>query len=155
MWSSHMQRIREWRHPLKKSLPEMGESAPDRLTCYCMMHGRMWEHPHLSEYESIVCNNVLDVVLRREDKSVVSSQWIYKVKQAAYGSVEKHKARFVASDFLEVEQIGYDETFSPVASYSSIRSIIALSMQMGWKIHQMDVNTAFLNDTIEEDMYIE
>ena len=44
---SHVQRIWEWRHPLKQSLLDMGESAPERLIGYCM-HGRMWEKPHLS-----------------------------------------------------------------------------------------------------------
>eukprot|EP00253_Pinus_taeda_P022016 PITA_22016 len=87
--------------------------------------------------------------------SVVSSRWLYKVKQAANGSVEKHKARFVPRGFSQVEGIDNDETFSPVARYSSIRSMLALSTQMGWKIHQMDVKTAFLNGKIEEEVYIE
>jgi len=50
----------------------------------------------------------------------VSSHWLYKVKQATDGSVEKHKARFVAHGFSQVEGIDYDETFAPVARYSSI-----------------------------------
>ena len=75
------------------------------------------------------------MVARPEDKSVVSSRWLYKVKQAADGSVEKHKARFVAHGFSQVEGIGYDETFAHVVRYSSIRSILALSAPMGWKIH--------------------
>ena len=41
-----------------------------------------------------------------------------------------------------------------VARYSSIRSILALSAQMGWKLHQMDVKAAFLNGFIEEEVYI-
>ena len=49
----------------------------------------------------------------------------------------------------------YDETFALVARYSSIRSILALSTQMGWKIHDVDVNTTFLNEFIEEEVYIE
>jgi len=96
-----------------------------------------------------------DVVPRSEEKLVVSSSWIYKVNKVANGSVEKHKARFVAHGFSQVEGIDYDETFAPVARYSSIRSILALSTQMGWKIHQMDVNTTFLNGLIEEEVYIE
>jgi hypothetical protein len=83
------------------------------------------------------------------------SRWIYKVKQAADGSIEKHKAIFVAKGFSQVEGIDYEETFAPVARYSSIRSILALSVQMGWKIHQMDVKTTFLNGVIEEEVYIE
>eukprot|EP00253_Pinus_taeda_P035257 PITA_35257 len=95
------------------------------------------------------------MVPRPENKLVVSSRWLYKVKQAADGSVEKHKARFVAHGFSQVEGIDYDETFAPVARYSSIRSMLALLAQMGWKIHQMDVKSAFLNGKIEEEVYIE
>eukprot|EP00253_Pinus_taeda_P027206 PITA_27206 len=78
----------------------------------------------VEEYDSIVRNNVWDVVPRPEDKSVV-------------------------------EKIDYDETFSPIARYSSIRSMLALSSQMGWKIHQTDVKIAFLNGKIKEEVYIE
>eukprot|EP00253_Pinus_taeda_P003274 PITA_03274 len=67
------------------------------------------------EYDSIVCNSVWDVVLRLENKSVVSSCWLYKVKRADDGSVEKHKARFVTRGFSQIEGIDYDETFAPVA----------------------------------------
>eukprot|EP00253_Pinus_taeda_P033318 PITA_33318 len=69
----------------------------------------------VEEYDSIVRNSVWDVVLRQKNKSVVSSHWVYKVKQAADGSVEKHKAGLVARGFLQVEGINYDETFTPVA----------------------------------------
>eukprot|EP00253_Pinus_taeda_P035920 PITA_35920 len=73
----------------------------------------------VQEYDSMIQNCVWDVVPRLEDKSVVSSRWLYKVKQAADGSVEKHKARFVAHDFSQVEGIDYDETFAPVARINS------------------------------------
>ena len=69
--------------------------------------------------------------------------------------MEKHKARFVACGFSQVEGIDYDETFALVTRYSSIISMLALSAQMGWKIHQMEVKTAFLNVKIEEEVYIE
>jgi len=48
-------------------------------------------------------------------------------KAATDGSVEKHKARFVARGFSQVEGINYDETFAPVARYSSNRLMLALS----------------------------
>ena len=51
--------------------------------------------------------------------------------------------------------IEYEETFSPVARYNSIRTIIALAAKMKWKLHQMDVKTTFLNGVIEEEVYIE
>jgi hypothetical protein len=53
---------------------------------------------------------------------VVSSKWLYKIKHAADGSIEKYKARFVARVFSQKEGIGYEETFAPVARYTSIRT---------------------------------
>jgi hypothetical protein len=55
-----------------------------------------WVDAMVEEYVSIVKNSAWDIVPRPVDKSVVGSRWIYKVKQATDGSVEKYKARFVA-----------------------------------------------------------
>ena len=53
----------------------------------------------VDEYQSILKNNVWDVVPRAKDKSVVSSKWIFKTKHAVDGSIEIYKARFVARGF--------------------------------------------------------
>jgi hypothetical protein len=82
-------------------------------------------------------------------------QMVVKIKHATDGSIEKNKARFVAHGFSQKEGIDYDETFAPVARYTSIRTIISLTSVLGWKLHQMDVNTAFLNGQVEEELYIE
>jgi hypothetical protein len=85
----------------------------------------------------------------------VTSKWIYKIKHATDGSVKKYKVRFVAIGFSQVERIDYEETFSPVAQYTSIHTIIELAAYMAWKLYQMDVKTTFLNGEIEEEVYIE
>ena len=92
----------------------------------------------------------IEIVSRPIDKSVVGSRWIYKVKQVADGSVEKYKSRFVARGFSQIKGINYDETFSPIVRYYSIRPILALSTHMGWRIHEMDVKTKFLNGIVVE-----
>ena len=61
-------------------------------------------------YDSIVRNNAWEIVPRPVGKSVVGSRWIYKVKQAADGSVENYKARFFARGFSQIEGIDYEET---------------------------------------------
>jgi hypothetical protein len=86
---------------------------------------------------------------------MVTSRWLYKLKHVANGSIEKYKARFVARGFSQVEGVDYDETFPSVARYTSIRAVISIAAEMGWKIHQMDVKTAFLNGLIQEEVYIE
>eukprot|EP00253_Pinus_taeda_P024245 PITA_24245 len=78
------------------------------------------------EYESIMKNDVWDVVPKPKDKLVVTSKWLYKIKHGVDGSVEKFKARFVARGFSQNEGVDYDEIFAPVARYTTIRSIIAL-----------------------------
>ena len=75
-------------------------------------------------------NDVWDVVPRQEGKSVVTSKWIYKIKHAAYGSIEKCKEIFVARGFSQKEGIDYEDTFAPVARYTSIKSVLSLAAVM-------------------------
>ena len=107
------------------------------------------------EYESILKNDFWGIVPRPKGKSIVTSKWIFKIKHATDGSVEKYKVRFVARGFSQKEGIDYDETFALVACFTSIHTIIALAAAMGWKLFQMDVKTTFLNGEIEEEVYIE
>eukprot|EP00253_Pinus_taeda_P027246 PITA_27246 len=88
----------------------------------------IWIDAMVKEYDSIIRKNVWEVVPRPIDKSMVSSIWLYKVKQVVDGSVEKHKAKFVAIGLFQVEGIDYNEAFAPITRYSSIRSIISVSV---------------------------
>ena len=90
-------------------------------------------------------NDVWEIVPRPKGKSVVSSKWIFKIKHVADGSIEKYKARFVARGFSQKEGIDYEENFALVARYTSLRAILAIAASKGWKVHQMDVKTTFLN----------
>jgi hypothetical protein len=85
----------------------------------------------------------------------VSSRYLYKIKHAVDDSIEKFKARFMARGFSQKEGVYYEETFSLVAMYTSIRVVISLVSFMGWQIHEMDVKTTFVNGIIEEEVYIE
>jgi hypothetical protein len=109
----------------------------------------------VEEYNSIMNNDVWEVVLRHEGKLVVTSRWLYKIKYVVDGNIEKFKAQFVARGFSQVEGVDYDETFTLVSRYTLIKAMISIATYMGWKMHQMDVNTAFMNDLIEEEVYIE
>ena len=72
-------------------------------------------------------NDVWDVVPRLEGKLIITFKWIYKIKHATDGSIEKYKGRFVAPGFAQKEGIDYEETFAPVARYTSFRSVLALA----------------------------
>ena len=85
----------------------------------------------------------------------MTSKWIYKIKYAADGRIEKYNGRFMARGFSQKEGIDYEETFAPVSIYTSIRSVLSLAAVMKWKIHQRDVKIAFLNVVVEEEVYVE
>jgi hypothetical protein len=76
-----------------------------------------------------------------QDHKRRQSKWIYKKKNSVDGSIEKYKARFVARGFSQKEGIDYEETFAPVARYTSIRVILVIVAIMKWKVHQIDVKT--------------
>jgi transposase InsO family protein len=114
-----------------------------------------WVDSMTEEYQSIMKNEVWEIVPRLKNKDVVSSRWLFKIKHVVDGSIEKYKERFVTHGFSQKEGIDYEEIFAPVARYTSIKTIIALAAKMKWKLCQMDVKTAFLNSVIEEEVYIE
>jgi hypothetical protein len=58
----------------------------------------------------------------------------------------------MARGFSQKEGVDYEETFAPIAKYTSIKAVISLASIMGWRIYQMDVKTALLNGVIEEEV---
>ena len=87
----------------------------------------------IEEYQSIMKNDVWDVVPRPEGKYVVTSKWIYKIKHDVDGSIEKHQARFIAQGLSHREGIDYEETFALVARYTSVRFILTLEVVINGK----------------------
>jgi hypothetical protein len=107
---------------IRESEPSTFEEATSR---------QVWRDAMMEEYNSIMKNDVWEVVSTPEGKSVVTSKWIYKLKHATNDSNEKYKARFVARGFSQVEGVDYDETFASVARYTSIRAVISIAAEMG------------------------
>ena len=71
------------------------------------------------------------------------------------GSIDKFKVRLVAKGFKQKADLDFFDTFSPVTRITSIRLLIAIVAIFDLKIHQMDVKTAFLNEDLEEEIYMD
>ena len=100
-------------------------------------------HEELNNFER---NNVWKLVEKpKECRNVIGTKWIFKNKQDEHGMVVRSKARFVAQGYSQVEGIDFDETFAPVAQLESIRIVLAYASHHKFKLHQMDVKSAFLN----------
>ena len=69
--------------------------------------------------------------------------------------MEKYKAQLVVKDYAQSKGLDYDETFAPTAKMVTIRTVIALAAHHQWPIYQMDIKSAFLNGTLEEEVYVE
>ena len=104
--------------------------------------------------KSMESNDVWELVELPAGRKAVGSKWVYKVKTGADDSVKCYKARLVAQGFMQKYGSDYDETFCHVARQESLRVLIALSVQYGLKLHQVDVTTAFLNGNLEEEVHM-
>jgi hypothetical protein len=95
-------------------------------------------------------NGTWDLVDLPAGCKAVKSKWVFKRK--ADGRFRTH---LVAKGFIQIQGINYDETFSPVARFESLQLLLALATLEDWEIHQMDVKSAFLNGSLEEEIFME
>ncbi|GJV46974.1 putative ribonuclease H-like domain-containing protein [Tanacetum coccineum] len=85
---------------------------------------------------------------------VIGTKWVYRNKKDERGVVVRNKARLVAQGHRQEEGIDYDEVFAPVARIEAIRLFLAFASFMGFIVYQMDVKSAFLYGTIDEEVYV-
>ncbi|CAL2246283.1 unnamed protein product, partial [Prunus armeniaca] len=124
-------------------------------TYYEAVEDKAWKEAMDAEIETIEKNGTWELVEKPTDKPVIGVKWVFKTKLNLDGTVEKHKARLVAKGYAQKPGIDYNETFAPVARLNTIRTLIALATQKGWKLFQLDVKSAFLNGVLKEEVYTE
>lgn len=110
-----------------------------------------WAEAIKSEMESLNKHDTWTVSRTPDDAKVLSTRFIFRKKTLKDGTVGRYKARLVVRGFLQ----GFvDNTYSPVVDFTTIRTALAIGIQRGFYIHQMDVRTAFLHGKIDEDVYV-
>ena len=140
----------EWANAVNKSTPEpitLKEALSSKKN-------EKWRDAMKDEINSLKRNNVWDLIQLPEGRKAIGCKWLYKIKYNADGNVERYKARLVAQGFNQRYWIDYEETFSPVVRFESVRTVIALATKYGLELHQMDVKAAFLNGELKEDIYM-
>ncbi|VVT58414.1 uncharacterized protein SAPINGB_P006194 [Magnusiomyces paraingens] len=113
-----------------------------------------WLEACVIEMSSLKRNGTWELVDLPPGRKAINSKWVFKVKRKADGSIERYKARLVCIGFSQVEGIDYTETFAPVVRYETVRIVLAIAAQFGFQVHHMDVETAFLNGDLKEDIYM-
>ncbi|CAA7035581.1 unnamed protein product [Microthlaspi erraticum] len=98
-------------------------SVQEALSC---PNSNEWNDAVGEELESMKENHVWDLVDLPPERRAIGNKWIFKIKRNADGSIDRYKARLVAKCYTQQEGIDYEETFSPVVRFASIRLIIAI-----------------------------
>ena len=107
------------------------------------------------EMDSIVRNKVWELVDLPPQCKSIENKWVFKIKLWGDGSIDMFKARLVTKGFTQIEGIDYEETFSPVVKFTPIHLFLALVAHLDLELFQMDVQTAFLNGNLEEEIYMD
>ncbi|KAK8670729.1 hypothetical protein V6N13_037347 [Hibiscus sabdariffa] len=113
-----------------------------------------WLEAMRSEMDSMSDNQVWTFVEPPEGIKPIGCKWVFKKKTDMDGNVQTYKGRLVAKGYRQIHGIDYDETFSPIAMFKSIRILLAIAAFHDYEIWQMDVKIAFLNGKLEEDVYM-
>ncbi|XP_048482811.1 uncharacterized protein LOC119691389 [Plutella xylostella] len=114
-----------------------------------------WKKAIADEYESFEKNKAWNLTLLPEGKKAVKCKWVFKKKLGPNGELKRYKARLVAKGFTQRYGIDYKETYSPVVIYSTIRTLLALAVNLNMHVDHMDVKTAFLNGDLAETVFME
>ncbi|GJT01172.1 putative ribonuclease H-like domain-containing protein [Tanacetum coccineum] len=98
--------------------------------------------------------NVWTLVDLPHGKKAIGTKWVFRNKKDQRGIMIRNKARLVAQGYRQEEGVDYDEVFAPVARIEAIRLFLAHASYMDFTVYQMDVKSAFLYGTIEEEVYV-
>jgi hypothetical protein len=114
-----------------------------------------WIKSMIEELDQIEKNNSWELVPRPENKNVIGSKWVFKIKMNEKGQIVRNKSRLVFKGYAQVEGQDFDETFAPVEILEAIRMFLAYSCHKNFKVYQMDVKSTFLSGDLEEEVYME
>ncbi|CAF2369372.1 unnamed protein product, partial [Brassica napus] len=118
------------------------------------MKDKEWKESVGDEAGAMIKNDTWYESELPKGKKAVTSRWIFTIKYKADGKVERKKSRLVARGFTQTYGEDYIETFAPVAKLHTIRIVLSLAVNLGWRLWQMDVKNAFLQGELEDEVYM-
>ncbi len=131
------------------------DDEPLTMRAALMRHdAAQWQAAAQAEIDSLMHNDAWELVVPPRGCHVIGSIWVLKRKRNVDGSVKLYKGRLCAKGCSQKYGIDFEETYSPVARYASIRMLIAFAAQHDYHLHQMDVKAAYLNGELSELVFM-
>lgn len=118
------------------------------------VHGPSWREAVRCEIRMLILNGTFRETNRPDQANVITGKWVFLVKYALNGGVERYKARLVARGFSQQPGIDYKETFAPTMRIDSLRMLCAIIALEDLEAHQIDVNSAFTEAKLREQIYM-
>ena len=87
--------------------------------------------------------------------NLLPSTWAFKIKRHPDGRMRKHKARFCCRGDTQIAGVDFFESYAPVVAWSTVRMVMNIAIQQGWATRQVDFSNAFVQATLEEEVYLE
>ena len=117
--------------------------------------GDHWLAAMEKEMDAMRINDVWKLVEPPVGSNIIKNKWIFKRKYDVFGNVSAYKARLVALGYSQKFGTDFDETFSPVVRFESVRTMLAYAAQNDFHVHSMDVSNAYLNSRLQENLYMQ
>ncbi|CAI7738802.1 unnamed protein product [Closterium sp. NIES-54] len=113
-----------------------------------------WKQSVKEEYDSLLENETWELCELPLGKKAISSMLIFRHKYGPDGELTRYKSRLVAKGFQQIKGKDFDEIFAPLGKGTTLRVMLGMAANRGWRIKQMDITTAFLNGIILEELYM-
>lgn len=99
-------------------------------------------------------NNTCELVPCPTNRKIIDNKWLFMIKEWVGGSLDKLKSRLVTKGQLQVADYDFVETFSSIVKYATIWVLLSIAFSNHYVHQQLDINNAFLNGNLQEEVYI-
>jgi hypothetical protein len=124
-----------------------------RVEAMAALDAEKWVEAEQQEIENLHNHNVYQLVPHKQSMRVLGTRFVYHQK-FINGMYERHKARLVVQGYQKIPGVDYQESFTAVMRFESLRTLISLAALENLDIIQFDIKSAYLHGVIKEEVHI-
>ena len=114
-----------------------------------------WKDAMKAELDSLEKRNVFGpVILTPKNVNPVGYKWVFAIKRNEKNEIVRYNVRLVAQGFIQIPGIDYEETYSSIVDVITLRFLITLTITENFQMRLMDVVTAYLYGSLDNDIYM-